>query len=222
MMPAHAGTRSALRNLPHEQQSALDIFALLDRLGIEQFCGIGFSSGAMILLQMATAQPARVKAMVVIDGTYPYTQESRAVQSGLTAETIDPSLLALLRTWHARGEEQVRSLIDHFRGFSEDDLNLTPSALAAVTAQTLIVHGDRDEFFPVSISLGMYQAIPRAYLWVVPSAQHSLFFKVFGGTAPGGDIFSSTALAFLRGDWESKGQAQPQGKPIIWPLVTTW
>src|SRR5262245_55467734 len=46
------------------RQVALDIFSLLDQLEIKQFKGIGRSSGADILLHMATQQPARVEAMV--------------------------------------------------------------------------------------------------------------------------------------------------------------
>lgn len=41
----------------------------------------------------------------------------------------------------------------------------------------------------------MYAAIPRAYLWVIPNADHT---SVFG--LP--DRFAETTLAFLRGDWE--------------------
>jgi pimeloyl-ACP methyl ester carboxylesterase len=188
-----------------ECQSALDMYALLDQLGIEQFRGIGFSSGAMTLIHMATQQPMRVDAMVLIDGTFTYTEESRAIHRGMTMDTIDPQFLDLLRSWHTRGEDQVRSLVNQFHRFhhSTDDMDFAPSSLSKITARTLIVHGDRDEFFPVSIALQMYHAIPRSFLWVVPNGSHVLFFKVFGGTAPGDDIFPGVALDFLRGEWES-------------------
>jgi fermentation-respiration switch protein FrsA (DUF1100 family) len=82
-------------------------------------------------------------------------------------------------------------------------MNFTPSSLSKISARTLIVHGDRDEFFPVSVAMQMYQAIPNSFLWIVPNASHVLFFKVFGGTAPGDDIFPNVALDFLQGQWES-------------------
>ena len=45
--------------------------------------------------------------------------------------------------------------------------------LAKIGAPTLIVHGDRDEFFPVSIPIAMYQSIPGAELWIVPGGTHA-------------------------------------------------
>jgi pimeloyl-ACP methyl ester carboxylesterase len=41
------------------RQSALDVFAMLDHLGIEKFKAIGTSLGAKTLLHVATQQPAR-------------------------------------------------------------------------------------------------------------------------------------------------------------------
>jgi len=86
---------------------------------------------------------------------------------------------------------------------SYDDMDFALSSLSEITARALIVRGDRDEFFPASIALQMYHAIPRSFLWIVPNASHVLFFKVFGGTAPGDDVFPNVALDFLRGAWES-------------------
>src|SRR5207247_1300086 len=51
------------------RQSALDVFAMLDHLGIEQFKAIGVSLGAKTLLHMATQQPARIEAMVLVSAT---------------------------------------------------------------------------------------------------------------------------------------------------------
>lgn len=41
------------------QQSAKDIFALVDQLGIKTFQAIGASAGALTLIHMATQQPDR-------------------------------------------------------------------------------------------------------------------------------------------------------------------
>jgi hypothetical protein len=30
-----------------------------------------------------------------------------------------------------------------------------------------------------------------------------LYFEVFGGSAPGGDLFTQVSLDFLRGEWEN-------------------
>ena len=44
------------------RQCALDVFALLDRLGTGAFKAIGLSGGAQTLLHMATQQPLRIRA----------------------------------------------------------------------------------------------------------------------------------------------------------------
>ena len=51
------------------RQSALDVFELLDQLGINTFKAMGISTGGMTLLHMATTQRERVEAMVLIGAT---------------------------------------------------------------------------------------------------------------------------------------------------------
>jgi pimeloyl-ACP methyl ester carboxylesterase len=90
---------------------------------------------------------------------------------------------------------QVRQLVAQFNGFKDsyDDMTFTPPHLRTIKARTLIVHGDRDEFFPVSIPVAMYQAIPGSALWIVPGGDH---VPIFGDREAG---FLKTALTFLRG-----------------------
>jgi hypothetical protein len=45
-------------------------------------------------------------------------------------------------------------------------------------------------------TVGMYTAIPRSYLWVVPNGGHG---PIFGGRAA---AFSENSLAFLGGAWK--------------------
>jgi pimeloyl-ACP methyl ester carboxylesterase len=77
-------------------------------------------------------------------------------------------------------------------------MNFTPPYLSTITARTLIVHGDRDRFFPVSIPVEMYRAIPDSYLWVIPNGLHRPEW-VFGEAHAG--AFAKAALEFLNGDW---------------------
>src|SRR6476646_8266958 len=48
------------------RQSARDVLALLDHLGIPRVKAIGLSGGGVILLHMATQRPDQIEAMVVI------------------------------------------------------------------------------------------------------------------------------------------------------------
>ena len=74
-------------------------------------------------------------------------------------------------------------------------MSFTPPHLGTITAQTLIVFGDRDPLYPVSLAFELRAAIPGSHLWVVPNGGHG---PVFGEWGP---RFAETALSFLRGEW---------------------
>lgn len=100
--------------------------------------------------------------------------------------------------WRAcaqRGDAQLGELMSQFRGFKDsyEDMNFTGLYLSTISARTLIVHGDRDEFFPVEIPVEMYRSIPCAELWIIPGGGH---VPIYDPGVP----FTSTALHFLHGD----------------------
>jgi pimeloyl-ACP methyl ester carboxylesterase len=160
------------------RQSALDIYALLDQLGIKQFKAMGISTGGMTLIHMATQQPARVDAMVLIGATIYFPEQAREIMRKSTPESLNEQGWARMRQTHKLGDEQIRALRAEFYAFKDsyDDMNFTPPYLATITARTLIVHGDRDQFFPVEIPVQMYRSIPRSYLWLVPNGGHVPIF----------------------------------------------
>ena len=56
-------------------------------------------------------------------------------------------------------------------------MTFTPPALGKIEARTLIVHGNRDEFFPVSMPVQMYESIPGSELWIVLGGDHVPIFE---------------------------------------------
>jgi pimeloyl-ACP methyl ester carboxylesterase len=179
------------------RQSALDVFALLDSLKIGQFRAMGISTGGMTLIHMATQQPSRVEAMVLIGATIYFPEQARAIMRKSTVQSLTPKDWERLRQVHKRGDDQIRALRTEFHDFKDsyDDMNFTPPYLSTITARTLIVQGDRDVFFPVSIPVEMYRSIPHSYLWIFPNGGHVPIRR-------DPDAFAKTALEFLRGDWE--------------------
>jgi pimeloyl-ACP methyl ester carboxylesterase len=157
----------------------------------------------MTLLHCATQQPARVEAMVLLGGTTYYPEQARVLIRQATVESATPERWDDMRRIHAHGEEQIRSLLAQFHQFKDsyDDMNFTPPYLSTIAARTLVVHGDRDEYFPLSIPLEMHGAIPRAHLWIVPHCGHGLLRETFA-SGMGREVFLHTALEFLRGEWE--------------------
>ena len=183
------------------RQSARDVFALLDRLGIRHFKAMGFSTGGMTLLHMATQQPDRVEAMILIGATIYFPEPARQIMNRVSTESLPPEVSEFLRLCVTRGEPQIRELVSEFHRFKDsyDDMNFTPPHLQTIAARTLIVHGDRDEHFPVDIPIEMYQSIPRSYLWIVPNGPHVL--PIAGDMA---DQFQTIAISFLSGRWENQ------------------
>ena len=180
------------------RQSALDVFALLDGLGIERFKAIGVSGGAKTLLHMATQQPNRAEALVLVSAAPYFPEQARSFMRQMTLESRTDEEWRLMRQWHKHGDEQIRALWAQGHGFKDsyDDMNFTAPYLSTITARTLIVHGDRDPIYPANIPMEMYAAIPRSYLWIVPNGGHG---PIFGDMI---DRFIATASAFLRGEWE--------------------
>ena len=182
------------------RQSAEDVAALLDHLDIDRCCALGFSTGGMTLLHLATRRPERIERMIVISSTSYYPEQARAIMRDLDPDRLRDEANDELRKIHHRGEEQVYALRRQFHEFKDsyEDMNFTGPLLATIQAPTLIVHGDRDDFFEVGIPVEMYRAIPDSYLWIVPNGGHGLLRELSRDDA---GSFRRAALAFLRGAW---------------------
>jgi len=183
------------------RQCALDVLALVRHLGIPRIKAIGLSGGGITLLHVATLQPSAVESMVVISAPPYFPPEARVTMRQFSETAIGEAEMARMRQRHKYGDAQLRQLVSMARGFADsyDDVNFTPPYLSTIAAETLIVFGDRDPLYPVSLAIELRRAIPRSYLWVVPNGGHG---PVFGDLAP---RFRETALAFLRGEWRQKG-----------------
>jgi pimeloyl-ACP methyl ester carboxylesterase len=182
------------------RQVALDVYALMEHLKIDRFKAIGFSAGGMTLLHMATQQPGRVEAMVLIGATHYFPEQCRAILRTVAVDAPMPSGGDWQWLVQREGKERAHALITQWADEKDsyDDMNFTPPYLSTITARTLIVHGDRDPFFPVFIPVEMYRAIPRSYLWVIPNGVHKPD-RVFADAHVG--VFTQTALEFLSGAW---------------------
>jgi pimeloyl-ACP methyl ester carboxylesterase len=198
-MRGHGRSTNPLQEFTH-RQSALDIFALIDRLQIARFRGIGVSGGAKTLLHMATQQPNRIEDLVLVSAAPYFPEQARTIMRQMTIENQPEAEWPVMRQRHKYGDDQIRALWMQGNAFKDsyDDMNFTPPYLSQITARTLIVHGDRDPLYPAEIALEMYNSIPRSYLWIIPNGGHS---PIFGNMAV---PFAETAMSFLRGDWEGR------------------
>ena len=180
------------------RQAANDILELLRHLGLDTVKAIGLSGGGITLLHMATAVTTCIESMVIVSAPPYFPAHARALQRQTSESMFGGVEMALMRKRHQHGEAQIQQLFANCRAFADsyDDVNFTPPYLATIAAETLIVFGDRDPLYPVSLAFELQNAIPRSYLWVVPNGGHG---PVFG---EGASHFIETAMSFLRGDWK--------------------
>lgn len=196
----HGRSTNPSRKFTH-RQAALDVFALLDHLGIGRFKAIGYSSGGMTLIHMATQQPNRMEAMVLISATSYFPKSCREIMAQYTVENLSREERDYYRKIHFYGDEQIRLLIEQFHNMKDsyNDMNFTSPFLSTITAKTLIIHGDRDPYIPISIATDMYNSIHHAYLWIIPNFGHDRIVSKHASE------IKSTALEFLKGGWDKSG-----------------
>lgn len=170
----HGGSTNPTGTFTHGQ-SAEDIRSLMDALGIKTANAIGYSSGGMTLLHLATKYPDRLSKMVVVGATTHFGEQARAIMREVASKGLPRPVRQNFINCATRGSAQADELTRQFGAFKDSytDMDFKSVDLARIKATSLIVHGDRDEFFPVEIPASMYSAIPNSYLWIVPGGDHS-------------------------------------------------
>jgi pimeloyl-ACP methyl ester carboxylesterase len=191
------GRSTGARPIYSFQQSAFDVMSLLDRLQIERFKVIGLSGGGITALHLASLVPDRVQAAVVISAPPRFPPHARAIQANYSLAALSAEDQARMRERHRR-VGQLEMLFGQVKRFADGtDPDFSAADLARITADTLIVFGDRDPLYHVSLATELRDAIPRSWLWVVPNGGHG---PVFGQSAP---LFVQIATAFLRGEYRA-------------------
>jgi pimeloyl-ACP methyl ester carboxylesterase len=161
------------------RRCALDVLALLDYLGQGRVRAVGMSLGAKTLLHVATLAPSRIERMIVVSATPRFPEATRALFRAAAAAAHSPEEWAAMRAQHLHGDQQIAAIWQLPASFAADATDMTFGAdrLAAITAPTLVVAGDRDPLYPVELAVELYRSIPVASLWVVPNGGHGPIFN---------------------------------------------
>jgi pimeloyl-ACP methyl ester carboxylesterase len=188
----HGGSTNPAGEL-RQRRIALDMLELCAHLGVEQFRGVGMSLGSNVLLHLATLEPERVSAIVLVAPWMYFSVEAQKVIRAMQVENPTAADWQSMRERHTRGDDQIRAL---WRQAAElatsfDDTSFSPPKLATIRARTLLVNGDRDPFLPPRMLLDMHESISGSALWVIPEGDHG---PIYGDWR---ERFESVALSFL-------------------------
>jgi len=176
-----------------------DAARLLDVLGLARAHVLGISMGGMVAQELALRHPDRVGALV-IGCSYPGGQGS-VLTSGEVIQELAGGLLggdparAQRAAWQvnvsaaaARDEALFEAfsalarvdpvplevMMSQFRAVMGHDAS---ARLSAVTAPTLVIHGDEDRLLPVANGRLIAARIPEARLEVLGSVGHLFFVE---------------------------------------------
>lgn len=156
-----------------KEQFSRDIIELCSTLGLDRAKFLAASSGAMTMLRVARYAPNLVERMVLDSGTYRIPETSQRFYRS------PESLSEKLKTYYAEaneiyGAEYGPTLATAFYDFRLPgcDINVAVETLAEIQTPTLIIHGDRDLFFPVDIPIEMKRVIPNSELSIFPNTEH--------------------------------------------------
>src|SRR4029077_323468 len=110
-----------------------------------------------------------------------FPDQAKAIQRSYSETMLSEAERAQMRQCHQR-PGQGETLFSQVRAMADAaDPSFTRAQLATITADTLIVFGDRDFLYPVSLAVELREAIAHSWLWVVPNCRHG---PVFGVAAP--------------------------------------
>jgi|SRR5215469_12035270 len=182
---------------------ASDAAAVLDAAGLDSAHVFGVSMGGMIAQEFALQYPKRVRSLILgctaAGGPTSVRAEQDAIQMLMTRDRMTPEQtlqapvpfiydsatprklidedLAVRRPWLPRSEGYIAQLqgILAWEGYSR---------LSAITAPTLVIHGQSDRLVPPGNGKLIAERIPGAKLVMIPSASH-LFLTDQTDTAHG-------------------------------------
>ena len=169
--------------------SADDLAALLEFLGVTHAVLVGMSQGGFLSLRCALIHPDVVRALVLID-----------TQAGLEDEEVSQQLGALFNAWIEHGlSDDMATMAEHVvigqgwpgaAAWRQDWRKITPHNLAHSVAAlvqrddisprlseihvpTLVIHGFADIAVPTEKSRAMAEALPKAHWVGIANAGHA-------------------------------------------------
>jgi methylmalonyl-CoA epimerase len=153
-----------------------DVVAVADALSLDRFRLFGFSMGGGVALAVASRLGARVERLAVhgVNVRWDEAEVEAMVGPMERVEAENPFWARRLAETHGadRWETLVAHAVAFTRGLPSEPM--PDDFLHAITAPTLVSHGDADRFFRLDHPLHLRRTIPGARLWVIPGLDHPI------------------------------------------------
>lgn len=169
--------------------SANDLLALLDHLGLEKAVLVGMSQGGYLSLRCALLQPQRVRALVLID-TQALPEDpakmpaheavvTRWAQHGLNDELatgLEHTILgqgwADAEVWKRKWQAaDIPNLLQCFATLAQrDDIS---ARMGDIQVSALVIHGTQDQAITPERARAMASALPRSQWVDIEGAGHA-------------------------------------------------
>ena len=168
-----------------------DVLALLDGLGAERVELVGSSFGGYVALEVAALAPDRIAGLAVLapplsewEWSPEFQRYVAAEDAALTRGDLDEAVRLNVEFWAGDADAAVQSYVADAQrrafelgGEGADAEELDPPVderLSAISAQTLVMAGDRDVPDFVAIARHLAETLPGPELRVVEGAGHLL------------------------------------------------
>jgi pimeloyl-ACP methyl ester carboxylesterase len=159
---------------PHEPEAYAGVPGhALAQFPDEQVDAIGFSAGAIALLRLAATHPERFRRLAllgvgdrILEPPDPETPSPMVAALGEERPPAEDVVATVLRRMADRQDNDRRALRAFVQGFPR---SVHGVPLAAVSAATLVVVGDRDPAYPATRLAAL---IPSAELVEIPDLDH--------------------------------------------------
>lgn len=167
----------------HHWAIARQLATLMQAEGFEGGHLAGCSSGGMLAQLLVHHKMVAPATLTLVSTTYSTDRARTGATQALVPENFQagPAWMEATARLHDpfQGEGYYANvLLPGFRALRPDSaIDLPLEALRAFALPTCIIHGARDEFFPVPLVESMAAALPDAELHIVPKQSHALIFR---------------------------------------------
>ncbi len=161
------------------RQSAEDVVALLDQLGIERADFFGYSLGGLVSTELAVLAPDRVGRLVLAashfgstraEGYYSEITELDLESPRMPTEEEGTAMISAYQEV-APNPEGFYASVQKYQAEVHDFQGWTDEQLSRLTMPVLIIIGDTD-FVRLEHAVEMKQRVPDAQLAILPGTKH--------------------------------------------------